>query len=169
MIAFSCDPTRISTRGKEAEMIINIEEARKTILPRKMLLLHLQSAVGFQIELWQVVDVLERLIPSDYDPLLWIEERGSQVSGTEEITMKDVDEYLRRLGIHAREGTPLRSEVFRWLRIGILYYLALDFMIGILKKRRHVDFDIRAWVSTAATHVHDSTEITLADVDEFLR
>ncbi|PYX33734.1 MAG: hypothetical protein DMG80_05045 [Acidobacteria bacterium] len=85
-----------------AYMTTDIDSKGKRSPQRVQVLLELKRAVHLQISLWDAIAKLEALVPSDIDPLIWVQATSTDVDGGTEITMADVDDYTEELpdGIH---------------------------------------------------------------------
>ena len=64
---------------------------------RNLLLSQLKEAVSCQIEFWDSIYRLEELIDFECDPTFWVQAVAVEVVTPEELTMKDVDNFLPEL------------------------------------------------------------------------
>jgi hypothetical protein len=79
-------------------MSISLDSGGNRFQKHDQLLLELKIAVCLQIELWNAIGRLEELLPSDFDPLIWVQATSTIVDTGMELTMADVDDYLKACG-----------------------------------------------------------------------
>ena len=70
---------------------------------RNLLLSQLKEAVSCQIEFWDSINRLEELIDYERDPTVWVQAAAVEVDTPEELTMKDVDNFLPELKEMAKD------------------------------------------------------------------
>ena len=87
-------------------MTVYIHSERRT-RQRHLLLHKLTKAVSLQIELWDTVADLEEFVDVDFDPLGWVQTTSTILDTGTDLTLADVDEYLRGT---SNESNPTEIE-----------------------------------------------------------
>ncbi len=81
-------------------MLVSIDSKGAKFRERVLLLRTLRNVVSRQIEFWDCINRLERLVDMASDTQLWIERTSAVVNSGNELTLVDVDDYLATGLIH---------------------------------------------------------------------
>jgi hypothetical protein len=124
-----------------------------------------------QIEFWDCINRLERLVDTAADPQLWVERTSAIVTSGSDLTLADVQDYLATGLIHiVPESWEFPNRELLLPELANAVNLNIKFRNALEQLTRLVDvkIDPAVWISTTSTIVEGGMDLTMADVDDYL-